>query len=623
MPKLGRLAFRKVAEAAEIPQQPAGLFDRMLQQHGAEQGQGRYTGSGSVGPSQQQGQGFVTGQQALLEGAQSAAGPLGVSLAMLGMPWIQQATAGTGIDLAKPWQMGYGGSPRAFQEQGRVAAQMMSAQLTSMGDSGRQLAVAAIEQLGKTGIPVEGVINYLKTADPNTVGTIVQQLSLQFPQVQAIMSRLDPAFISDFTPIAQATYFQNNGDFDEALFQKTMQRFQSDYRSGKYGQVPAQIAAHSVAFVAEKGLPPGAIPDASKNVAQAANSLVDRGLAPSFGAAMELAQSISPEVMQNPKSVQQFANYTDNLARRGFLSRDQIYSAAQYAMHNGLDVASTMTAVGHSGRLKRLMGQHAGKLPDLAATSLAGFQKSEQASVLGAARQISKSLRHTIDTAISKGDVAALTRVYKQVASNPDILNIARQNPNVGVSLAKQMSAKNPAMLGQLMTAQFAEQGKNDPSMRKLLRNPTEIRRRIIQQDLSGLSPAARDFMLRNGGADAAAVLASKSPDYEGAPLPPGVDEVKASRIGLQYPDAQSDRPAPLVRGEAEVPENLAEPVRTGSRPAALPRGNFVPDGVEQPPGLGELAFGDRSVVDPNRGVRAPPTKQPWKPTKPALTRGI
>ena len=118
MVNLGRLALRKHAAEAGAP----GFWDRLGQISQGEQQAGRYSTRAAVGPTASQTGGFLTGQQALMEGINSTLGPTGVGAALVGMPYIQRAAGNLGVDLQQPWQLGYGGSARAAQEQTVIAA---------------------------------------------------------------------------------------------------------------------------------------------------------------------------------------------------------------------------------------------------------------------------------------------------------------------------------------------------------------------------------------------------------------------------------------------------------------------------------------------------------------------
>lgn len=568
MANLGRLALRKRAAETGAP----GFFDRLGQLSQAEQQAGQYATRSAVGPTASQVAGHTTGQQALIGGIHSTLGPAGVGAAMVGLPYIQRAAGAMGLDLQEPWQLGYGGSPRAAREQARVSGQLMANQIAGMGESGSRLIDMLGQQAARAGLPkqVQETLSWAAQADPQTLGMIIQQVGAQFPQLQVIMSRLDPSFVTDYSPLVQATYYQNNGEFDEQLFQQNLSQFNRAYRSGAFGDVPAQVAMHSVAFASEQGMSGGAALRAAQNVSRAAHSFIDRGLADNFGAAMQLAQSVSPNVLQDPSGAMRFAVQMDHLARRGHINRQELAQAAQVAAQQGLDPSATMQAMAMSSRVRRATNSE--EAASTAANALSQFQTSHRAQVMGTLYQTNAQARRMIDQGIQTGDAELLDRVYDRFGNSPQLQQTL--DPSAGSRFAAMVTQTNPDLLGRVVMTEAMDAAEGNPELRNLLGDRDRLIETIRTGDLTRFSRATQRALMRNRGMLGATALATMRRPDEGLPAPVGTGDEPARRIGLQYPSRPGrplgSRPQTLTPNTQPLDALATTPQGSGPLPPAL-----------------------------------------------------
>lgn len=548
--KLGQLAFRKSAQSGQPPIGGAGLMwdpMGMLQraQHQRLQ-HGQRASDFAYGPPEAPG--FVTGQQAVVGGAQGLLGPLGAMATGFLMPYIQAAAGKAGVDLQEPYQIAYGANPEDAREIARVTGQVMQRQFETTGATVQDVVSAADRQIQEhfgVDLPLEKIRQFPAGA----VGNFVQQLSMFFPEIQTILSASDPRFISDLSPMVKATYAANNGEFDPNVFRNIIQDFQQTYNKGNFRGVPAQIAMHAVQYAKERG-GPGAGMREAVNAAQSANAFVQSGLAPSFGEALTLINEVDPSGgLKNPTRAIRYASQLNEMAKRGFVDRKHIYEAARVAKQQGLPIRAAMTAVAGGGRARTMVrGPRGSEIAETAASTMARMGESDTMKLLAAAHQQSPKARGLIERALETGDNRLLDRVIQQAQQSPRLMASKNQ-----VDASYLINRMDPNMLrGQVMSdvRRFAAQtGSRD--LQRIIARPEELQRRLRTRDFTGLDPQAVRYLSEGGptgGRLGAAAMTFAEPfsvttDFDRYYKPP-------KRLGRPFPEMAPSGPPVTQRFE-------------------------------------------------------------------------
>jgi len=411
---------------------------------------------------------------------------------------------------------------------------MQARQLSSLGRATLTSLDFAGEQLSGVAPKLANVLrNTAKSGNADAVGSVLQYIIPSFPELGTILSRIDPSFISDFSPLVQATYQANGGEFDETIFNRMHSQFQKTYASGAFGNVPAQVAMHATAFASQQGVPEGQLSSASTNLAQAADSIVNAGLAPDFGAALQLAHSLGGrEVVLDPNRVQQRVAQLDNLARRNGISRDQMVAAGQLAAKEGLDPGSVMESVAMGARVSQSLGAQGAAA---ATDALASFQQQHRPRVLEAARRTNAQFRAQIDRALAAGNEQALDAVYRAARSNPAVVEMA-QDPSLGAAFVGHAGQKGMGV-NQLIRGEMRDAVRGNAEAQKLMANPQELTRRARTNDWTGLTPETQRLFTSKGNTFAATALAVNPSQAERGRRPGMVAKPEpVTRLGLPYP---------------------------------------------------------------------------------------
>lgn len=563
--KLGALAVKTAQAAKAIPNlqgaasAPQGLLGRMAaaaqRTHGLH---GRRDSRYALGPTQSQQGGFVTGQQGVMEAILSTLGPFGLIAYQYLQPQINSFAQQTlGLDLSEPYQIGYGGSLPAAREQLRVTQELMSQQAANRGQIVKQFADIAAEKafefLNQVGLNVpedfkENTKGWLKNLSPQQAGMFVQQLGMVIPEVNTVMSRVDPSFISDFSPLVHATRLRSGGRFNEEVFRDTLERFNMAYQSGQFPGVPAQVAMNAMDYAIE-AMGDQANTAHAANIAKVANDLVQRGLAPSFGAAMALAGSIDQTGgALEPNKVRRYAAYLDQLATRGGIDKNHIYEAARYAQQKGTSIGAAMSAVGAGGRIRAdIRGQAGEQLGDVAAATMAGLGSSDNMKLLAAVYETDPKGRRLIAEAIKEGDAKTLAGIAQRARFSSKFMSL--RNSADSNELANMMAINNPRMLEAMAVFNAQQSARGNRELHQLLSNRKELVQRLRERDFTGLNPlTVRALKARGGSLPAAALLQDKELRRslrrgERLRQPAMEDPEVPKRLGFGYPtDAPPDR---------------------------------------------------------------------------------
>jgi hypothetical protein len=529
----------KVAEEQQLPpgmagQMPRGLIQRALEAHTAEMQEGRFPTFAQPGPHAGAARGLVTANQGLMEALMSFLGPMGAAAGMLGMPYIQQIANKYGIDMNQPFQYGYGGNPQAFAEQQAVSRMLMQYQMQGSGQAASRIMEATSDVLRTyLGDKATGVTDWIASLDPGQLGMFMQQLSIFFPQIQSIMSRVDPSFISDFSPLVKSMYRETGGKFDPAVLKRNVDEFNAAYKSGAFGAVPAQIAVHSMDF-AKENLGPRAATVNAANYARAADAFVKHGLANSFGEAMAMVEASAPgEAAFNPERAIAYASYLDGLARQGMVDRKMIQGAAQYAQQNNTSMGAAVNAVLMASRVRsRVGGREGQRYADMAAQAISGAAKSTSMKLLAAAYEGDKKARTYIDRAIEQGDTAALNKLSRKLRNNPRAISRAQFADSD--AFVNRLSMGAPGILDSFVRGEVQRAASGNKQLQSLLANKAELARRMKTRDFSGLSDKTVEALSRGGGRLGAVALSTGGlPEYY---KPTTAKDLASTRLGMQFP---------------------------------------------------------------------------------------
>jgi len=541
--RLGKFAFGKSAQYQGAPVGGAGMMWNpmgMLQQaHQQRLQHGQRSSDFAYGPPAAPG--FVTGQQAAVGGAQAVAGSIGALIMGVAMPYIQSVAGEAGVDLHQPYQIAYGANPADAREIARVTGQVMQRQFETTGASVQGLISTLDEQVEKN-FGIELPLEEIRHLPAGAVGNFVQQLSMFVPEIQTVLSTMDPRYISDLSPMVKATYVANNGEFDPNVFRNVVQDFQQSYNKGQFRGVPAQIAMHAVQYAKERG-GPGAGMREAVNAAQSANAFVQAGLAPSFGEALTLVNEVDPTGgLINPTRAIRYASQLNEMAKRGFVDRKHIFEAARVARQQGLPIRAAMTAVAGGGRARTMVrGPRGSELAETAASTMARMGESDTMRLLAAAHQQSPRARGLIERALETGDNRLLDRVIQKAQQSPRLMA-----SKTHVDPSYLINRMDPNMMrGQVMSdvRRFAAQtGSRD--LQRLVNRPEELQRRLRTHDFTGLDPQAVRYLSEGGptgGRLGAAAMTFADPfgtesDLSRYHKPP-------KRLGLPFPEMKPSGP--------------------------------------------------------------------------------
>jgi hypothetical protein len=566
---LGQLAVFKLAqqelaqqELPQLPQQqssPLGLGN--LFQHIQEGHQTSFAGAGSplsrnYGPPPKASGGFMTGQQAVLGGMQAVGGDLGAIAGMFGMPFITSFASKMGIDLNKPFQYGYGGNSELFRETQEINAAVNGHRLSNNSATLKKISAALIDVVRKSmgeGPNTDKVAEFIEGLNPANLGMFIQSATMVFPELQTILYTVDPGFISDFSPLVKSTYIDGDGKFNVDVFNNKVNEFNKVYSSGAFEDIPAQIAMHAVHHSKEE-LGKGATIKDAVNYAKAANSLVKNQLAPDFGSAMGIVSAIdsSGATAKNPNKVIAYSNYLNDMVRKGGLDPRFIGQAAQVAKENGISIGVALNAVTMGSRARKSVGGASGSVQaDIATNAITGLANTTEMKLLAAAYQGDARARKVIDKAIDTGDRNTLNSIMRSLQRNPRAMVEAQRVDASG--LATEIAYRNPAVMDSFVAGQLDQVVGRNQELASLVRNKSELARRIKSQDYTGLSSSTRQALRSYGGRLGAVALSLPDRKDMRRLSPPSKPlDVMPTRLGLSYPTGvQDDKSNP--QGAANV----------------------------------------------------------------------
>lgn len=592
---LGRLAL--VQKRAGAAPAPAGFFDQLGQLQQQQIAGARAPGQGQL-PVGDPG-GVMTGQQVAVGGLQSMFGSAGALAGAAAVPILGPKLQQYGIDLMKPWRVGYG-SDEAANEHLQISGAMMGPQLQAMGASAKAILrkvseyVPFISHEWVDGLPEQGAGQFLAVLAPVV------------PEIQTVMRAIDPNFMADFSPVVRATYAMNDGRFDQQLFQQTLDNFNRAYASGAFSNrytgkhIPKDVAVNALSVAAERGLRGQALIRGAANLATGADALIEKGLAPNFGAAMALAEQLGetpvslPErrrptlkptrrsdafgrapslkfgqvkqadVLSDPAPVVRWANKIDSMARRGMIDKSQLYQAAQVAMQNGVDVATALTAVGMAGRVKKALGggQAGAYAANVVANTMQKFQQSGQVQDLAVLWSNTK-YRDRVMKAVASNNQEELARLQNIVRQNPHLREL--RNPQTAAQFTRMVVGQNPSAFRGMVQSQLHEAAGKNTQLKSFLGDQKALVRYMRTGDARGLSFESQKMLARNPGLapSALALIEDRMAPPERPPLAAGAPPVERPPFAIDPPKRGPD----IMGHEAEAPVSVTEkPVAPATR---------------------------------------------------------
>lgn len=455
------------------------------------------------GPSEQQTTGFITPAQGIVQAGTALGGDLFGMFAAT--PIFQQLLAKlsekTGIDINKPYQTGYGGDPEAFADEQAALTTAMMQQVRERGQSVKAIGDATIDALAEIAANAQinvpapvwnQVKSFIQGWSPEQVGLAVQQMTQMFPQLEAVISRVDPGYIGDMTPFVNLTRAQNEGVFDPAKFNQLITEFKQDYAQGKFPNMPATVAAQ-VNTYAHEMLGDKFQPQHASNLAQAANAYVQSGLAPNIGSALQAISTDDPSgtTAADPRYAIQQANYISQVAKRNGIDRRLLQQAGQMAVQNGRTFNQGLEAVITAQNIRKKMpGPIGQQYADMAVQQMltqgnAAQDRTLSAVFMGAPAEGKKEIMRLVQMA-GERDVRrrnyAMDRLRRRLA-------VAERDPTVRELATKMSPQLHSRLMQQFQTVNPTFQGTRPLPKFKGVKGQEDLLRRLRDNDLSGLDP--------------------------------------------------------------------------------------------------------------------------------------
>ncbi len=549
-------------------------------------------------PEQQPG--VMTGGQL----AATAAGTLGgedlggVFQALI--PVLQPYFAARGINLAKPYQIQYGGSAddaRALSQiqQTVLVPSMISAGKSAIRSMGALGGVAS--KLTNGAIPPDLVqkIYAMIPGDQNKdliLGQVMSTLAQSDPQLKSVMQTLDPGAVFDWNPLIKATYARNGGKFNPADFVQLKDTFEQMHAGGHFRGIPAQSAIEAVPYAMQVA-GPNATSTQISNLALVGSEILARHMAPTLGAGMEMAAGLgNPQrVLSDPRGamaeIEQLHQYVKQIPN---MDPGQAYAAVQLARQKGLSPVALLESMGAGGQAARALtgGAETQQAKDIASGAADAYSRvgtSDSMKALAALKGTSPAWDRSIDRLISTGDIAGLNRVTDQAMRNPQLW---RRMQSADTSELVQAIGERPGLLAGVMNGEVQRYARltNNPELGSLVANPKEVARRLHQGDFSGLSDRTVAALMPNGptgGRLAGALLASQEalrsvgyrgtgrlPDQKAVPWTKPLDRPVDSGASVPTGAIPSLPSAPVQAG-APWTDDPAHEVAQQSAPAPVP----------------------------------------------------
>lgn len=570
MTGLGRLAIKTAQQG------PPGLLGQIVASSDRATRGGASPSIRPDGNAARAGQStVVTGAGALTGGAMDLFGELGAVIGPL-LPMIAPHLKEWGIDLMKPYQVGYGGDPRDIHEQQRVNQFLVNKQMQSNGEHVQRmikglgnyvetLPPTVKSLLSKVGVGPEVIQGFLQSPGAGQIiGQVYAQLSPIFPQIARVGQALDPSLIVDGSMFARHSAAMNNGQIDLQQADQLMEGFKNLYRNGGFGDVPAQTAAHAYGYVQQQmggRANPSQMLAYSRNLAQAADAAYKAGLAPTFGEAMNFVSSVAPisEVVKGDSTAVESITQLGDMARRYSMQPQEIAAAAQVAREKGLDPMTAMSIVAQSGHMNQAYGEAAAsKLRGGTIEAYARLQQTPWADALGAAIKVDPRYRKRFEQYSERGDVKRLQQLGQYALRDRKLMADVggpQAIQGAGSNLMGELSAQNPQLLQGLMASQLDEatrkympRGLGSKFQRLVKRDPEALAHAFETNDFSQIGDRRLGAYLSQNPAIAGSAM-SLSPEITGRrtfkPLrrikrPTRAPAAPLSRIGLAMPTAES-----------------------------------------------------------------------------------
>ena len=491
--------LRKLGQQQQ--QQPPGGLLAMLRASGDRRLQtGRAPGTGPL--PHETAAGAVTNPAEMGVGLlQSLLGDMGTAPALL-IPFIAQPLREyAGIDILAPMRVSPEGSSAQARKVMQINEQLSMYQMQQNAELATNIVDAAlkgVETLNERlfsrmgiSIPTEELSEWMRNRDPATLGQIYGQLAATVPEVGAALSALDPSYIADFTPMVRQNMLDNNGEFNPQQFHSDMAQFRQLYDQQLFGGLPAQWALEAVGFT-RTHLGRGANTAHARNVALAAESLKEAGLADTYGGAMVLAQQMGgQELFTNPARVQRNAAYLARMADRGLVDPQQLGKAANMAAQYGMHPSTAMAFVAQAGMSQAELGTAtAEQFAEPSMESYRALQDSTGAQALAQATQWDRGYRRQFERALERGDVRRLDQLARRAERDP-----RRQQWGEGDAsrLFGEISSADPQLLSGVMSMAVERGMQRMPAhlsrqMSRVLRDPAQVRR-LAEGDFSQVDP--------------------------------------------------------------------------------------------------------------------------------------
>lgn len=393
---------------------------------------------------------------------------------------------------SKSIQLGYGGNVGQNRQLASVLAPMRNQQILNLGQAASQ-AMGKIAQSLNIPISPEALSKYAPM-----IGSILQTASAFVPSLQTYVAAVAPGIVLDYSPLIDTAYRLSNGNPTPQLVEKLVTDFHKTYDAGGFSQVPAQLAVDAVNVTSAKMGNRFSIGSAA-NVAKAADAFVKNGLG-NFGNSLNVVLGMGLDtVARDPKAAVQYANQVGQIARSNGVSGDMLEQVAAVAQKQGAPVHHAILSAALSGRVAQETGGIEGSDQLQGAASDAIVRTATDSPALRALSSAYETggdvWRTQIDQARKSSRPDAIWQLAQRASQIPqfsrDAVNADTQRFTAGLS-PDQLQAST---YGDLMS--MAHQS-GSPDLARLLKNPTELAKRMETMNWQGVSPEARHALSLN-----------------------------------------------------------------------------------------------------------------------------
>ena len=450
------------------------------------------------------------------------------ALAAAGMTMLGPLLQSFGVNLQAPVQTQYGHSWQQAMQDSQVAAglaqQASGEQLRAVGNILSHIS----EQLAQRGAPekavnsVRDLASLIQSNEARAIaGPMVQVLATSIPQIGQAIQQAEPGMITDYSPLVHAHRRENNGEIDERRLHETVEAFREFYARGQYPDgVPAQTAAFSVAFAADRGARGLRMFEASRNIAQVADTMLEGGLAETFGHAMLLAQSVDRNFVNDPTKTMQAVNSLNAYVRSKAIDPRMVAGAMQQAAQQGVNPWVAAHSFAQSQEAGAQLGQGTQTRYLDTVNKLMG---SHRMNTLGKLYAMSPEIGDRIDAAVAAGDIGTLNNLYRRYANNTQL---RRMDPGLATDFIDRL-AQSPNMMNRMLRSEI-QGAAGDYSL-------TDQDVDLARQGKLRQSPVLRRLAQRGGRHAVDSALAM----HVGGEMPSASPELRKTlvrRFGLQTP---------------------------------------------------------------------------------------